>query len=126
LKKALFVTVGLISSCMLLWSAAGGSISGTVADASGAVIPGVHIVVKNTAQGIETKTTSNSKGAYRFSALPVGRYDLTAEAPGFKPQSRRGLGLHVDDVMKIDLILEPAEKAETRTAPESNVVASAK
>jgi hypothetical protein len=80
------------------------------------VIPGVRITVKNTAQGIETKTTSNSKGAYRFAALPVGRYDLTAEAPGFRPQSRRGLGLHVDDVMKIDLVLEPAENAEAPAA----------
>jgi hypothetical protein len=125
LKKALFVTVGLISS-LVLWGAGGGSISGTVTDSGGAAIPGVHLVVKNTAQGIETKTISNSKGAYRFATLPVGRYDLTAEAPGFKPQSRRSLGLHVDDVMKIDLILEPAEKAANPSAGESNVVAAAR
>ena len=111
---------------MLLSGASSGSIFGTITDASGAVVPGVRIVVKNTAQGVETKTTSNSKGAYRLSALPVGRYDLTAEAPGFKPQSRRGLGLHVDDVMKVDLVLESTEKAESISGVGSQLAIAAK
>ena len=61
-----------------------GSISGTIKDQSGAVIPGAKLTVTHTTQGIVTKTTSDTKGDYTFPSLPVGRYDLQVVAQGFK------------------------------------------
>src|SRR5205085_12255857 len=68
------------------WALVGGSISGTVMDQSGGVIPKATVTVKNTAQGTELKTTTDNQGSYSFPNLAVGRYDLTIEANGFKTQ----------------------------------------
>jgi hypothetical protein len=108
LIPAIAAALGL--SEVLLWGAVGGSISGKTTDASGMTVAGVRISVTSTAQGIATKTTSDHNGAYRFPILAVGRYDLQAEAPGFKPQSRKGIVLHVDDVLRVDLMLEAETK----------------
>src|ERR1700720_525453 len=62
-----------------------GSISGTLKDPSRAVIPGATLIVTNTAQGIQTKTTTDSKGFYIFPSLSVGRYELQAQVEGFRP-----------------------------------------
>jgi hypothetical protein len=117
LKTGPIVTAAVFLSCLLLWGAVGGSISGTVKSSSGIPVAGVQITVTNTAQGIQTKSTSNAKGAYRLPNLPVGRYDLKTERTGFKSENRRGLVVHVDDVIRIDLILEASEKADPVTTP---------
>ena len=68
--------VGLLLSIgALCWGATGGSISGTLKDPSGAVIPGAMVIATNTAQGIQFKTTTDEKGFYIFPSLSVGRYN---------------------------------------------------
>jgi hypothetical protein len=52
-------------------------------DATGSVIPGVSILVKNEAQGQERQTITNEQGYYVFPNLPVGPYSVTAELAGF-------------------------------------------
>jgi hypothetical protein len=112
LTKRRLVAAALFAFSMLVWSATGGRISGTITDEHGVAISGVHVVVTNTAQGIQTKTTSDAKGTYSFPTLPVGRYNLTADAPGFTPQTRRDLALHVDGKLQVDLMLKVIEKTE--------------
>ncbi|MGC1297454.1 MAG: carboxypeptidase-like regulatory domain-containing protein, partial [Alloacidobacterium sp.] len=51
-----------------------GTLLGTVTDATGAVIPGASVSVKNMDTGIERTTESNSDGAFTVPELPVGRY----------------------------------------------------
>src|ERR1041385_4876653 len=80
------------------------SISGTIKDQSGAVIPGAKLTVTHTTQGIVTKTTSDTKGDYTFPSLTVGHYDLQVIAQGFKPQSKAGLTIDLDSVLQIDLV----------------------
>lgn len=60
-----------------------GSITGEVADPSGAVIPGARVVAHNLDTGFDTPTTTNSSGRYRIDFLPIGRYQVTIEANGF-------------------------------------------
>ena len=60
----------------------GGSISGSVKDSSGGVIPGVMLTLTNTALGTQFKTVTDNQGLYTFPSLPVGRYELTMEATG--------------------------------------------
>src|SRR5260221_580159 len=71
----------LLLLCFLpvLWGATTGSISGTLTDPSGAVIPGAAVIVTSTAQGLMNKTTTDAKGVYSFPSLPVGTYDLKVE-----------------------------------------------
>ena len=62
------------------------TISGTVRDSSGAVVPGVSLTATSSETGMTRNTTSGSAGAYRFVALPVGTYAVRAEQAGFSAQ----------------------------------------
>jgi carboxypeptidase family protein/TonB-dependent receptor-like protein len=111
----------LVFSAASLWGAVTGSISGTVSDATGSVIPGVKVAVTNIAQGLQNKTVTDSKGNYAFPSLPVGRYDLKTEIQGFKPQSRTGLDVDLDSALQIDLSLELAPMVEEVTVTDTEV-----
>ena len=60
-----------------------GAIGGRVTDQSGAVVPGVSVVVRNLATGLEQSATTNHNGLYRFMALMPGTYSVTASGKGF-------------------------------------------
>ena len=105
----------------ILRAATTGAISGTLMDPSGSVIPGAMVLATNTAQGIQNKTVTDSKGFYSFPSLPVGTYDLKAELEGFKPRSRKGLVVDLDSALQIDLTLEMADKMEEITVLENAV-----
>jgi len=90
-------------------AAVGGSISGTVKDPTGAIIPGAMVTVKNTAQGTELKAVCDNQGFYTFPNLPVGKYDLTVEANGFKMQKKSGLAIDVDTALEVTATLELKE-----------------
>ena len=94
------------------WAAVNGSISGIIKDQTSAVIPGASVTVVNITQGIETKTVTDSKGAYAFPSLPVGRYDLRVDAGGFASQRRTGLVIDLDTALHIDFTLEISSKTE--------------
>src|SRR6516162_3610287 len=61
-----------------------GTISGTVSDASKAVIPGVEISATNSATGVVTTVVSNDAGAYTVVGLLPGTYKVSAVLPGFR------------------------------------------
>ena len=71
------------------------TILGTVTDASGAVVSGATIIVVNTDQAIVLRrlATSNN-GEYVVPLLPIGHYDVSAEAPGFKTSLETGIELN--------------------------------
>src|SRR5579864_6940827 len=62
----------------------GGSISGQVTDASGAVIPGASVSALDAATNIETRIKTNAQGFYSIPSLRIGIYVLTVSQPGFK------------------------------------------
>jgi hypothetical protein len=85
--KFLLVTVVV---CLLFAPASGfsqtanGRITGTVTDATGAVIPGVMVEVTNTETGVVFSTLSTETGDYSAPNLPPGPYSISASLPGFK------------------------------------------
>jgi len=89
----------------MVWAAVGGSLSGAVTGSNGAAIKGARVVAVSASQGIQTKTSTDSKGVYRFPALAVGQYDLKVEAPGYKPSVHK-VAIHVDDKARMDVVLE--------------------
>lgn len=113
------ITVCFLVLPGLLHAATTGSISGTVKDPSGAVIPGAMLIATNTAQGIQSRATSDDKGFYIFPSLSVGRYDVQAQAGGFRPANRKGLVIDADSALQIDLTVEMIEKIEEVTVIES-------
>jgi len=102
-------------------SAVTGSISGTLHDSTGGVIPDATLTVTNTAQGIQNKSHSDIKGFYSFPSLPVGRYDLLIEAPGFRAQKQSGLTIDTDSALTIDATLDVAAQVDAITVEAGEV-----
>src|SRR6202166_5440197 len=76
---------------------AGATVTGTVTDPSGAVIPNAQVSITNTATGITTNVTTNSAGFYATSNLIPGPYQVTMRAEGFQTQIRSGITLTVGE-----------------------------
>ena len=93
IASALALLCGLSA---IVYAAVGGGLSGTVTGPNGAAIAGARVVAVSAAQGIQTKASTDAKGAYRFPVLTVGQYDLKVEAPGYRPSVHK-LVIHVDD-----------------------------
>ena len=74
------------------------TLSGTVTDGTGAVIPGAEALVVNSKNGERRTTTSNGEGLFVFAAMPTGDYELTVQMQGFK--SKRIHGIHLDPADK--------------------------
>ncbi|HXB72043.1 MAG TPA: TonB-dependent receptor [Candidatus Acidoferrales bacterium] len=104
-----------------VWAGTTGTISGTVTDPAGSVVRGATLTVTNTAKGIQSKTVSDSKGAYSFPSLPIGQYRLQVEAPGFRPQIRTGLRIDLDSILQVDAGLELADRIEEITVTENSL-----
>src|SRR5262249_1147366 len=63
------------------------SLSGTVSDPSGALVPGVEVTAKHTETAVAAMTVTNEAGTYRFGSLQPGPYQVTASLAGFQPQT---------------------------------------
>ncbi len=83
-----------------------GAISGTVTDASGAVVPGATIQLVQVATGAVRSTTTNEAGIYRFDAVDLGVYTLKIGKPGFKIFSSTVLGVEANRTTTLDATLE--------------------
>ena len=96
-----------------------GSITGTVQDQTGAVVP-VKVVLLNTDQNITTETTTGSNGQYTFSPVRIGHYSLTASATGFTKTVQQNLQVNISQNLHVDVQLKPGSTTETvevTTAP---------
>src|SRR5579872_745025 len=92
---------------------AGGTISGTVADSSGAVVPTASVAIKNEATGISRDVTANKDGVYTAPNLLPGTYDLIYTAPGFSSEVRRGVVLTVGASQVLDVTMKVGTNKET-------------
>jgi hypothetical protein len=89
-----------------------GSIKGYVKDASGGSVPGATVILTAQETNARQQTVTDDTGLFQFVQLPPGRYELTAEAPGFKKAVARDLNLLVDQVLPVEIRLEIGQVAE--------------
>ncbi|HEY4948710.1 MAG TPA: TonB-dependent receptor [Candidatus Acidoferrales bacterium] len=85
-----------------------GSLSGTVTDPTGAVIPKGTITAEDKSRGIRLSAIVEGNGQYRFTNLPPGSYDLSAQIPGFQSQILKGVVITVGQVANLDFHLQVA------------------
>src|SRR5437762_10910399 len=85
-----------VFACSTGWAQGTAQISGTVKDASGAVLPGVELTATQTATGLVRTAVSNETGSYILPNLPVGPYKLEAALAGFRTFVQTGIVLQVD------------------------------
>jgi hypothetical protein len=89
-----------------------GVIEGTVTDASGGVLPGVTVTLRNTATNFEQVQVTDGEGRFRGVLLPLGPYEVRASLEGFAPQLVRGVDLGVGQTRTVDIRLGQATAAE--------------
>src|SRR2546428_9990410 len=87
-KLGVFVVLFAASAWTLSAQQYYGTLTGTVTDSTGAVVPGAVITVTNLSKGTATSATTNEAGIYRVAALTPGSYRLEAQAPSFKRFTR--------------------------------------
>jgi len=107
----------LLSICLLFFAglgfaADGGSISGTVADPSGAVIPGAAIVLRNLASGVQQTAAAKEDGSYSFNGIAAGHYEMQIEVPEFKPYRDGNIEVAANAALHVDAILALAPQTE--------------
>src|SRR6202012_5981542 len=82
-------------------------------DSSGAVVLGAAVTIQSTETGQSRKVLTDSSGAYRVPALPVGHYNVQVEQAGFKTETQTGLNLEVGQEAVLDFALQVGTAAQT-------------
>ncbi|MGH9356137.1 MAG: carboxypeptidase regulatory-like domain-containing protein, partial [Terriglobia bacterium] len=91
----------------------GATLTGSVTDPSGAVIPNAKVSIKNTATGIVTDVTTNSAGLYTAPNLIPGPYEVTVSAQGFQTEVRTGIVLTVGAQQVLNETLRVGQTTQT-------------
>src|SRR6202522_518709 len=99
----------------------GGRISGTVKDATGAVILKATVSITNAETGVRQLLTTDDNGAFSFLDVQVGRYDLQATADGFRPYQRTGIIVDANSALKIDAVLEVGARSDAVTVVDNQL-----
>ena len=90
-----------------------GTISGTVQDSSGAMVPGTSLAVINVNTNERRAQQSNADGSYLFALIPPGTYRIEAESAGFKKMIRPRVVVEVNQSLRIDIALEVGTALES-------------
>ena len=88
-KLLLLVTAGWLPLCAQTTA----GLTGTVADSTGAVVPGARVAVISAETGARCEAVSNDDGLYQFSLLPPGAYSISVQREGFKQVAQEGVRL---------------------------------
>jgi hypothetical protein len=121
LVRATLVVLSVFVSLTNSWAGVGGSISGTAADPSGAVVPGALVVACNVETGVRQSATTSKAGFYAFTALPIGHYEIKISHPGFEAYKRAGLIIGANTSLRVDARLKLGPQQEAITVSEAGV-----
>jgi len=92
-----------------------GAITGTVGDSTGALIPGVKVVLTNADTGAKSDTVTTGTGNYTLLELPVGTYALAVEQAGFSKYERTNIQVQVAVTTRVDVVLSVGAATEEVT-----------
>jgi hypothetical protein len=109
------LVVLLLSSMYMMAQTTAGTILGTVAEQSGAVIPDTQVVLTNIGTGATVNTKTNGSGFYQFVNVPPGSYRVTVSKEGFKTVTREPVDLQVEGSVQINLALEVGSQSQKVT-----------
>src|SRR3954451_14798604 len=99
------VVLSLFVAAAIAFGQDRGTISGTVSDNSGAIVPGAKITVLNPETGFTQNMISNADGTYSFLYLASGKYNINAEKPGFKKAEIADVLVQVSTTSRADIHL---------------------
>src|SRR6266478_3895803 len=117
-KRRIVMRVGMIlafvvlAANVLVAQTFRGTILGTVTDASGAVVSGAQVTVRNANTGLERTTRTSADGSYSVPELPIGTYAVTVSQSGFQTSATTGVVVDVAGERRVDVSLRPGQVAE--------------
>jgi Carboxypeptidase regulatory-like domain len=114
-KLGVFLILLCLGSMIAVAQINTGSMAGTVTDSGGGVIPGAQVTATERQSGSVYKTTTSSSGAYVFTSLRPGNYDINVSAPTFKAAQVTGLPVYVTTRASHDFMLSAGAVSETVT-----------
>jgi len=79
-----------------------GTITGTVTDQTGAILPGVTVTAKQLERSLTKEVVTTETGRYTLPFLPTGSYEILFALSGFQPYTAKGISLHVNDRLEIN------------------------
>src|ERR1700749_4670140 len=112
---AVVIAVIALFTCGVFAQSVRGALSGRVTDPSGAVVAGAKIAATNAATGVSASTESTSSGSFQFAELPLGTYNVTVAAPGFKTASFSNVLVQVNTTTALNVKLELGQNSESVT-----------
>ncbi len=115
IRSAWVLTLGVLLASTSAFAQTNATLTGTVSDSTGAVIPAAEVVIMNTATGEAYETTTNATGTYTIPFIKPGTFELIVTSPGFKQFSRLGILLDTASNVRADAVLEVGEVTESVT-----------
>jgi len=114
LRSSFALAFGIVLSIVPLQAQVDtGSITGTVTDASGAVVSGAKITLVNEGTAAALAVTTGSDGSYTFSPVKIGTYKIEATAQGFKTITQSNIVVNVSASVLANLRMQPGNVSET-------------
>jgi hypothetical protein len=110
-----FLLVASVSNAQIV----GGTISGTILDTAGAVLPDAQITILNQETGGIRHLISDAAGAYSAPSIPIGAYTISVTHEGFAPQTRTGISLTVGQAVRVDLTVHLGNVSEQVTVTDT-------
>ncbi len=114
-QTALCLCVVIFATAAAFGQADQGAITGTVTDATGAVVPNAQVTVTSTDTGLVLKGTTDNSGVFIFSPLKIGTYSVSAAATGFSTTTQENVALHVQDRIALQIQLKNGAENTTVT-----------
>ncbi|HET9789518.1 MAG TPA: TonB-dependent receptor, partial [Pyrinomonadaceae bacterium] len=112
--KTLMLIAMLLSLALVVQAQTSrGTVSGTVADTTGAVVSGASVTLTNTETTLSRTAVTNDAGFYRFDAVDLGTYSLTISASGFGTVTKTGVVVNANQTSAVDAQLAPGEQQVT-------------
>ncbi|MBI5283188.1 MAG: carboxypeptidase regulatory-like domain-containing protein [Candidatus Solibacter usitatus] len=112
-RTMLLLLVLVLAALPVVSQVASGSLSGTVTDPNGALVPGAKIRAVHTPTGQEIETTSSDAGLFVFASLPPGPYTITVEKAGFRKLTQSGLEIRVVQRHVLDVQMQVGDVQQT-------------
>src|SRR5215470_466390 len=107
-KFAICIVISALLATQAFAQNVNATLGGTVADSTGAVLPGATVTVTGIDTGVKTTTISNEAGAYQFPSLQAGNYKVAAELPGFQDFVYERVTLDVAAQLRLNFSLSVA------------------
>lgn len=107
--RAFLLTALTVFAVLPASSATTGSVIGVLKDPAGMPVVGAIVTITDKARGKSLTATSDRKGSFGFRVLMPGTYQVHAEAIGFAPQDSSTVVIHVDSIVRVDLVFQAAK-----------------